>query len=286
MNTGKTDILDPHIRDYIDKHSLDTVEGAFAWNDGEDLVKPGLGNRRRTRIYFCDMENRCWELYMKRYYPRTFFGRLWSLVTGRGFRCEAVSEFDNIRALRDAGVPTMREIACGFDSDLLGVKRGYVIVSAVPGDALERCGDEFVARNAVDSEMITELTDKLVSLVARMHIAGFVHRDLYASHIFLYEHDGVIELNLIDLARVFRPVRRQFRWRVKDLAQLKYSMPPAWVSYHWDRFISEYLDMTGQNDRPGWDLAISSRIDRMHKRQQRHDKSKPQGNKDENSPDN
>jgi len=80
-----------------------------------------------------------------------------------------------------------------------------------------------------------------VDLVANLHAAGHVHRDLYASHIFLDAEGGRVQLYLIDLARVFVPRWRVFRWRVKDLAQLKYSMPPAWVEAHWDGFLAAYL---------------------------------------------
>ena len=179
----------------------------------------------------------------------------------------------------------MREIAYGSEKDLLGVRRSYVIVSAVPGDALERCGSQFMERHSSDAGMIAELTSSLVGLVARLHLAGFVHRDLYASHVFLYEHDGVVELNLIDLARAFRPSRRLFRWRVKDLSQLKYSMPAAWVAGQWDRFVAGYLEMTGQKDKPRWEAAISARVERMRRRQRRHESAAGRSH-NENSPDN
>ena len=72
-----------------------------------------------------------------------------------------------------------------------------------------------------------------------------VHRDLYAAHVFLDDSSEEMVLNLIDMARVFKPRWRKFRWRVKDLAQLKYSMPAAWVKNHWDEFLCAYLDICG-----------------------------------------
>ena len=55
------------LQQYVAEAGLDTVDGAFAYADGVDLSKPNLGRRRRTRIDFCDAENRAWEMYLKRY---------------------------------------------------------------------------------------------------------------------------------------------------------------------------------------------------------------------------
>jgi hypothetical protein len=63
-----------------------------------------------------------------------------------------------------------------------------------------------------------------------LHRCGFVHRDLYLSHIF---HDAEARpeesLHLIDLQRVHRPRGAGRRWIVKDLAALNYSVPPRLV---------------------------------------------------------
>ena len=70
----------------------------------------------------------------------------------------------------------------------------------------------------------------------------------------LVEHQGDLDLYLIDLARMFSPRWRRFRWRVKDLAQLKYSMPAAWVAGHWEAFLSAYCK--------GGDRAVIRRYNR------------------------
>jgi tRNA A-37 threonylcarbamoyl transferase component Bud32 len=130
------------------------------------------------------------------------------------------------------------------------------VVTAVPGDAIERCASEFLAAHAGD-DGARRLTDELARLAAALHGAGFVHRDLYASHVFLHESDDNVSLYLIDLARMFAPRRRTFRWRVKDLAQLKYSMPASWVQSHWDAFLAAYLAGC-----PGREEQYSRAIDR------------------------
>ena len=266
MKTGK---LDPTVTDYVRDQNLDNVKDAFDCKLGEDMVKPGLGNRRRTRLTFRDKTGRAWELFFKRYYPLPLIKRIYLFLTFRGNRSPARKEYYNIQALREAQVGTMREVVFGDERDFLGVKRSYIIVTSVSGNALERNGEAFFTRHHNQPEVLKLFNDTLVDLVRRMHLNGLVHRDHYASHIFLHEHDGHIELFLIDVARVFRPKRRTFRWRVKDLAQLKYSMPWFWVNQYWKDFMNGYLasDIDVQHQR--WENAIDKKVASIQNRASR-----------------
>ena len=263
MNTGK---LDPAVTDYINDQNLDSVKDAFDCELGEDMVKPGLGNRRRTRLKFRDRTGRAWELFFKRYYPLPLLKRIYLFLTFRGNRSQARTEYYNIQALREAQVGTMRDVVFGDERGFLGVKRSYIIVTSVSGDALERNGEAFLTRHQNQPVVLKTFNDKLIELVRGMHSSGLVHRDLYASHIFLQDHDGRIELFLIDVARVFRPKRRKFRWRVKDLAQLKYSAPWLWVNQYWKYFMDGYLESDVQEQRQRWEKAIDKKVAAMQKR--------------------
>ncbi|MBT3201957.1 MAG: hypothetical protein HN350_18810 [Phycisphaerales bacterium] len=236
---------------------LDTLDGALAYGGGEDLVKPGLGTRRRTRVELTDANGAARVVYLKRYGPERWSDR-WKRLLTYG-RCSPASvEHDNIRAAQRCGVSTMDALAFGHEmglGGLFGVK-SFLVVSSVPGDALERCGCDFLARH-VDDGGAKRLTDELAGQVAALHAGGFVHRDLYAAHVFLHETDDGFVLNLIDMARVFAPRWRLFRWRVKDLAQLKYSMPADWVRDYWDEFLALYLQRC-----PGDAERYSRAIDR------------------------
>jgi hypothetical protein len=68
-------------------------------------------------------------------------------------------------------------------------------------------------------------------LVSRLHEQGYIHRDLYLSHVF-FDLDAEIEdsLHLIDLQRVIRPRWGWRRWIVKELASLNFSAPPHLVT--------------------------------------------------------
>lgn len=203
----------------IRQQGLDTVRGAFTYDGGEDLSKKGLRGRRRTRLTLADGQ----VLYLKRYKGKS-----------RWRRSPARVEFDNIRGARSSGVPTMECIVWGEDRE-----RSFLIVTSVPGEALERCLEQFM-RSRGDSA-VAQVTQGLAQLVRTLHDSGYVHRDLYSCHVFLDYSKGMPDLYLIDLARMFAPRWRKFRWSVKDLAQLKYSMPPAWVKRFWMMFLTEYL---------------------------------------------
>lgn len=69
------------------------------------------------------------------------------------------------------------------------------------------------------------LRDATADLAAKLHSAGLHHRDLYLCHFFVKMDGGVVDVKLIDAARVARlpgPLTRR-RWIVKDLAQFWYS---------------------------------------------------------------
>lgn len=247
---------------------LDTVDGACLHQGGEDLPKPGLVRRQRKRLTLVDETGHKHLLYMK------FYGREKLLEALRRWRqtgvrvSRAMTELGNIDGVRKLGIPTMEALVCVDEPSRLGRGRGFLIVTTVPGEALSRCMDDYLRRHADSPERVEHLTDQLADLVATLHGGGYVHRDLYTPHVFLEESESGQTLYLIDLARVFRPRWRRFRWRVKDLAQLKYSMPAEWVSGHWERFLDGYFG--GQTDqRAAAERAIDRKADWMRRRTER-----------------
>ena len=234
MTAGRSDsCLMPAL---LAREGLSTVEEAFGHDAGHDMTVANLGHRERWRLDLVDTEGRPHVLYMKRYHREPLkwrVARLWTYGLGRS---PARIELDNIHACHAAGVETIEQAVCGQEAG-----RSFLVVSAVAGEALEQCAEAFLADRAETPDQVAAFTDMLCDLVRRFHEHGYVHRDLYTSHVFLSECDGDVRMCLIDLARMFRPRWRKFRWRVKDLAQLKYSMPTEWVDRWWDRFLQRYL---------------------------------------------
>lgn len=256
--------VDDTLRQLLRRHGLDTVEGAMAFEGGQDLQKPNLKLRRRTRLTLVDSMGMPHVLYMKRYARPTMWTRLGELLRGRR-KTPARLEFDNIQTVRRAGVPTMRAIVCGEECSW-GFGASYVIMDSVPGEALERCGEAFFRSLSADPAAMAAFTGQLAAMVRAMHSHGLFHRDLYAAHVFADVHGNSADLSLIDLARVIQPCCLHFRWRVKDLAQLKYSMPESWTADQWNLFMSVYLG-DGATNAACYNNAIDAKVAKMR----RHD---------------
>lgn len=166
----------------------------------------------------------------------------------RRAKCAARSlaglEWHWLRTFAAAGIPAATPLAFGEEFRRGKEIRSAVLIAAVAGKSLERwCGDD----HWPDRATVRLLLPQLAQLIARMHAAGLVHRDLYLGHIFfnaastdqtwgelpVSAHAGKFnsaevqeqDLRLIDLQRVLRPAFFRSRWMVKDLAQLNYSVP-------------------------------------------------------------
>ena len=259
----------PALADALRRIGLDTVEGAFAYGGGDELDKPGLAHRRRTRLAVTDANGMTHELYLKRYHREGFAARLRRWRTYGIRTSPAGVELANIQALRAAGVDTMQAVACGQEWDGLDARRSYLIVTAVPGERLEDAAGPFMQAHADSPEAISAFTASLAEAVRRFHAAGFVHRDLYACHLFLDDSSGAMRWYFIDLARVFRPRFRRTRWRVKDLAELKFSVPDAWSEAYGLAFLTTYLGEVGEANVRRWSGMIDRKVARMRRRESR-----------------
>jgi len=251
------DILDTPLGRAVRRAALDSVDGAFGYSAGEDLAKPGLRHRRRTRIVLTDETGQAHELYLKRYDSEPLRARLRRCWTYGPLTSPAGVEARNIRIVRQLGIATMQALAWGRQSGLLGVKRSYLLVTAVPGQAIARMEPGPVGGQ---TEFARQLTQQLADLARTLHEAGYAHRDFYASHIFVDDGGGQPRLHLIDLARLFAPRLCRRRWIVKDLAQLRYSMPEDWRNYWWRDFLGWYGPGRAARDYRSLHHAVEARV--------------------------
>lgn len=241
----------PEFEPVLAEVGLTDYAAVMATRQGESLIKPGLGDRERIRL---EAAGRI--LYLKRY----------------ASNAPARTEWDALQAVQAAGVPTMQPVAMGA-----GEAGGFIIVTAVPGDALSRRMDELLTCRGSDPVVHEGLAAQLGQLAAKLHAAGLAHRDLYTAHVFVDEVDGRLDLYLIDLARVFTPLRWKWRWWLKDLAQLKFSLPPAWRRQHWSD-IQQAYETARRTSLPWWaGCVIAVRVWRMARRMRRGTAAQRQG---------
>ena len=233
-------------RPLLDQHKLATLADVFAYQQGHSLHKPGLGHRQRLRIQLLADNGPQATMYLKRYQRPPLGKRLKRYISRRSRLAEAVYDFAAALALSQEGVSVPRPIAYGQEHGRFFETRSFVISEELPqADALERLLPQSQAQQQNYPLLANprELTRQVARLVARLHRAGWFHRDLYLSHIFLgKDRYGRDMLSLIDLQRVFRPRLCRRRWQIKDLAQLYYSAMPYCTRTDIARFLKTYCD--------------------------------------------
>jgi tRNA A-37 threonylcarbamoyl transferase component Bud32 len=115
-----------------------------------------------------------------------------------------------------------------------------------------------------------KLLEDLAQLVARLHRAGWYHRDLYLEHVIL-RPDG--SLCLLDLGRARQQASPRSRWLAKDLGALLHSLPDRIPAATRLRFLARYLDLCGirgAQARRAWARAVEQRRARIASHAPRH----------------
>lgn len=232
-------------QDVLRENQLDSLDGLFATTAGERLDKVGLSPWRERLRLTLEIEGRPLTFYLKRFTRPPRDARREVKRSGSGAVSVAGMEWNWMKRVAADGIPSVRPVA--FGEQLAGARevRSAILTQAVPGTALERafpCWDKAARATA------RSLVEPLAELVARFHAKGYIHRDLYLSHVFFDPHAGVGDaLHLIDLQRVIRPTLWRERWIVKDLAALNFSTPPGLIS-NTDRirWLTRYLRVATQ----------------------------------------
>ena len=142
-----------------------------------------------------------------------------------GARSFAGQEWNNMAALRRAGVDTVGLVAYAEEHNRLWETFSAIITEAAAGTPME-----VFIRSSDDREQRRRAFLALAALVRRMHDAGFAAPDLFMRHIFLNFRPAEPEFSLIDMARLDHREVVSARLRARDLASLHASAPLRFVS--------------------------------------------------------
>lgn len=216
-------LVAPGCEHLLHVNNLDSLDAIFADSIGERLDKPGLPSwRQRRRLAICDGGPQ--TLYLKRFTDPPAAARREVRRSGTGAKTIAGLEWAWAQALARDGIPCVRLVALAEELHGSREVRSAILTAAVPGDSLERWAARWTQ---ADRAAVRTLIGTLSRLAARLHACGYMHRDLYLSHVF-YDPAAPPDdsLCLIDLQRMIRPTFCLRRWVVKDLAALNYSAPP------------------------------------------------------------
>ncbi len=233
----------PHLR----AGRLDSLDRLFAVPNDGALAKPGLDTWRERIRLTLTVEDTPRTFYLKRFQDPPRAAAKSCRRSGSGAKSVAGVEWNWLNRLMHGGIPCARPIA--FGELHLGRQelRSAILTEAVGGDSLETWANRWDDNNR---DTIQALLTPLARLIARLHERGYMHRDLYLSHVF-FDPSAPPQrsLTLIDLQRMIHPGVRRRRWVVKDLAALDFSTPPALIS-RTDRlrWLTQYLGLTKLDD--------------------------------------
>lgn len=169
------------------------------------------------------------SVYLKRHTRVGWLARLRALFGTRRPATPGAIEWTNLNTARALGVRVPRPVACGerlrpgielqsflMIEELVGLDELNLVV---PRMAERLAPAEFAAWKR-------ETAIALAHTVARLHIAGLYHKDMYLCHVFVSDDPtpaGIAQLTLIDLHRLARHRWTALHWRIKDLGQLLFS---------------------------------------------------------------
>jgi tRNA A-37 threonylcarbamoyl transferase component Bud32 len=214
---------------------LDTLEGARRFQ--AHLIKNHKGRRDIQRIA-AGTAGLPVTLFIKRNWRPYKGDGVRQLLTRGRVRSQSRVEWDNARALRQAGIAVAEPVACGEECSLLWEKFSFIVTAAATG---EMTLHEFIHRRPEATERRIVFR-ALARFVRRLHDAGFASPDLFARHLFLSRQPEPA-FCLIDMARLDHSRSTSPRRRARDLAALNSSIPLALVPMRERlRFLSEYGD--------------------------------------------
>jgi hypothetical protein len=262
----------------LEAAGLTDFDAVMNHSTGQSLAKAGLAKHRtRDRITLGSTGstgsggggNGSRAIYLKRYRPGLMV-RLKRRFSFRAGPSEAADEWSAVLGLAAAGIGVPEPVLVGPGIQASGSRASCIAIAEL-ADAQSL--EAWLPANAatLSPEQRAELFGELAKFVGRFHATGLVHRDLYLGHIFIrWNPSSPPMFWLIDLARVFRPVRwRQVRWLVKDLAQLRYSLGAAIRPDEWAAMLKRYAVQAGRPEREM--IPLAGRLARKSAAIARHD---------------
>lgn len=176
----------------------------------------------------------------------------------------ARAEYDALMALFSLGLPVPEPILHARSPRL---ERSMVLMGEVPH---RRSLRQAIAADPDPVHRARAEALRLAELAARLHGAGWYHRDLYLQHVVEREGDG--ELVLLDLGRARRERRPRARWFQKDLSALHLSGGEEYREALLGELLPEYFRLRALSPAalPAWERAIRRRSARVLARLPRH----------------
>lgn len=211
------------------------IADAFAGRDVFDALLSIDGdvyrlhkNRRTVRA----------EINGRRYFVKAHGHAGWKEIVKNLFRLRlpvltGKPEFDAIRRLHELGVPTMTCAGFGARGRNPARRESFIITDALEGyrdlEDLRPVWRGLPAR--IRHNLQRRAIREIASIARTLHTNGLNHRDFYLCHFMTrdrdwaaWEKDDDLTLHLIDLHRMQMRGHTPWRWLIKDLSGLLFSV--------------------------------------------------------------
>lgn len=246
-------IINQNYQDILEKTNLAGFDDLYNYPFGKTLKR--IPERRVIRFEL-PWQGRRRVFYLKRHETESpDIGALARIGIRRAGASSGMTEFENLCDFRQHGLATVTPVAAGERRVGMFKYRSFLVTESFePYIALEQLME--LHPNRLRGETGSHYKRKLIEAVAktarRMHEAGANHRDFNATHVLVGPEaaDGLPKIALFDLQRVDRRRWQRFRWMVKTLAELNYTLPETLFSKE-DR-LKLLMDYKGVNRLSLW----------------------------------
>jgi len=264
-------IINREHRDLLDRLGFLDFDAIWNWEGGQRIKDirersviriPVEHGGRKTHLYL--KKHKGGGTGFTKWIPHPWLGKR----TSPGRR-----EFDNIRLFRDQGLGTVVPIAAGEKESPTNGIQSFILTEDffpyVQLEALLKDDPAFFMGEPGASRKEALLTE-IARLADRMHQAGLNHQDFNATHILLYygRDSDRPHLALFDLQRVEIGGGWRYRWPIKSVARLNYTLPEDLFSPA-DR-VRLWLAYKGKERMSLWDMMQWFWIQRKTRRIARH----------------
>lgn len=264
-------IINSQYMSLLQELEMTDFEKVFSFSGGQTIKRI----KARTVIRIETIRNMQSQVF---YLKRHFSARpTLSELMGNFFFNRSISpgigEFENICEFRRNGIATAAPVAAGQRRvGLLRYESFLITESFEPYVSLEKIirNRPWMFEGKSGKDLKSRIIKSVALLARQMHTAGFNHRDFNATHVLISPKDdsGNVSLALFDLQRLDRKKWMRFRWMIKTLAELNYSMPPPQFS---DKDLNDlYMVYRGIKKRRILDQFLLYWISRKTKKIGRH----------------
>ena len=264
--------IDEAYRDALAATGLARVDDVLARSDGRIAAWS-----RTTDTVLVPGSNGAPGFYVKRNYYSSWRRRLRGSFRGTFFGMHrGHAEYRLLNEMRRLGLPAVRPVAHGTRRVGHFVAASFLITEEVPGaqNLTMFARDVATGRKEISDRRRARLVRVLAREVARVHMTGYAHGQLFWRNVLLRFGPGdEPEFYFLDMRprHAGRHLGRAPRWWVGELAQMSASALPFTTGAERLRFLSEYFSI--RNAR--LDVReVANDINRMARRWEDHERQR------------